>query len=61
MAVRKPIIDIQGYYFITFTCYQWLPLFQISDCYDLVYNEPDKIFSYAHSKLQDLTLCEVLP
>jgi len=25
-------------WFITFTCYQWIPLFQITDSYNLVYN-----------------------
>ncbi|MHB8207952.1 transposase [Mucilaginibacter sp.] len=25
-------------WFITFTCYQWIPLFEITDSYDLVYN-----------------------
>jgi putative transposase len=25
-------------WFITFTCYDWLPLFNVTDSYDLVYN-----------------------
>ena len=25
-------------WFITFTCYQWIPLFELTDSYDLVYN-----------------------
>ena len=25
-------------YYITFTCHQWLPLFEITNSYDLVYN-----------------------
>jgi len=25
-------------WFITFTCYQWIPLFEITDSYYLVYN-----------------------
>ena len=31
-------IDKEGIYFITFTCYQWLPLVACSDGYDAVYN-----------------------
>jgi hypothetical protein len=38
MAVRIPIDEAEGLYFITFTCCQWLPLFEITDGYDIVYN-----------------------
>lgn len=37
MPVIKPHLDTPGFYFITFTNYQWLPLFQITDNYDVVY------------------------
>jgi len=37
MAIRKSAIIDSGYYFLTFTCYKWLPLFDITDSFDLVY------------------------
>jgi REP element-mobilizing transposase RayT len=46
MAVRTPIGQAEGLYFITFTCCQWLPLFEITDGYDAVY----KWFDYLKSK-----------
>ena len=33
-------------YFVTFTCYNWLPLFEITNSYDLIY----KWFDYLYSK-----------
>ena len=38
MPVRKTIPGKDGVYFITFTCAQWLPLFQITNSYDAIYN-----------------------
>jgi REP element-mobilizing transposase RayT len=46
MAIRIPIDQAEGLYFITFTCCQWLPLFEITDGYDIVY----KWFDYLKSK-----------
>jgi REP element-mobilizing transposase RayT len=46
MAVRTPIDQAEGLYFITFTCCDWLPLFEITDGYDAVY----KWFDYLKSK-----------
>lgn len=46
MAVRNPVEYAEGLYFITFTCCDWLPLFEITDGYDLVY----KWFNYLKSK-----------
>jgi len=37
MAVKTPIDYTQGIYFITFTCQDWLPLFEITNSYDTVY------------------------
>ena len=37
MAVRTPIEYTEGMYFITFTCHDWLPLFQMTNSYDAVY------------------------
>jgi hypothetical protein len=38
MPVRKAIPEKDGVYFITFTCCNWLPLFELCDAYDAVYN-----------------------
>ncbi|HXL57419.1 MAG TPA: hypothetical protein VN958_14245 [Chitinophagaceae bacterium] len=37
MPVRKAITEKEGVYFITFTCTNWLPLFNICNAYDAVY------------------------
>lgn len=46
MAVRTGIEQTQGAYFITFTCQNWLPLFEITNSYDAVY----KWFDYLKDK-----------
>jgi len=46
MPVNKPHITESGVYFITFTCYKWLRLFEITNSYDLVY----KWFGYLKEK-----------
>ena len=38
MPVKKQIPLSCGHFFITFTCYKWLPLIAITNGYDLVYN-----------------------
>jgi hypothetical protein len=38
MPVRKAITEKDGVYFITITCARWLPLFKLTDGYDIVYN-----------------------
>ena len=38
MAIRYKHSDIYSTYFCTFTCYNWLHLFEITNSYDLVYN-----------------------
>ena len=48
MAVRKPEIKESGYYFITFTCFKWLPLFERAKAYDLVYKWFDYMSSQNH-------------
>jgi len=42
MPVRTAHSDAASLYFITFTCFNWLPLFQLTNSYDLVY----KWFNY---------------
>jgi REP element-mobilizing transposase RayT len=37
MAIKLKLSDIYSTYFITFTCIEWIPLFQITNSYDLVY------------------------
>jgi hypothetical protein len=46
MAVKTPIEEAEGIYFITFTCQHWLPLFEITKSYDIVY----KWFDYLKTK-----------
>ena len=46
MPTRKNIPYHSGVYFITFTNYKWLPLFEITNSYDLVY----KWFNYLKEK-----------
>lgn len=46
MSVRKQITEVNGVYFITFTCARWLPLFEITNGYDAVY----KWFDYLKEK-----------
>ena len=38
MSVRNKIIEPNGVFFISFTCARWLPLFELTDGYDAVYN-----------------------
>ncbi|MES2847683.1 MAG: hypothetical protein V4685_01395 [Bacteroidota bacterium] len=38
MAIKLKHSDTFSTYFITFTCTEWLPLFEITNSYDLVYN-----------------------
>ena len=46
MAIRTPVEQTEGLHFITFTCCQWLPLFEITNGYDTIY----KWFDYLKSK-----------
>jgi len=51
MPVNKEHIYEPGIYFITFTNYKWLPLFKITNAYDLVYNWFDALKPMGHSVL----------
>ena len=57
MAVRKQHVKQSGYYFITFTCYKWLHLFQETDSYDLVY----KWFRYLDNNGQRIVGYVIMP
>ena len=48
MATRKNIEETHGLFYVTFTCYQWLSLFQITNSYDLVYDWFDVLISKGH-------------
>ena len=48
MPVKRQITEPDGVYFITFTCYQWLPLIAQTNSYDLVYNWFDHLKSKGH-------------
>jgi REP element-mobilizing transposase RayT len=37
MSIHTPVKQ-RGVYFITFTCFNWLPLIELTNGYDLVYN-----------------------
>ena len=38
MAVKYKHSDIYSMYYCTFTCYEWLPLIDVTNSYDIVYN-----------------------
>jgi len=48
MSVRKETTEYDGIYFITFTCCQWLSLFEITNGYDVVYQWFDHFKSKGH-------------
>ena len=45
MSTKRKIPHNDGVYFITFTCYKWLSLFEITKGYDIVYNWFDHLKS----------------
>jgi REP element-mobilizing transposase RayT len=57
MPVRTTIQGSEDTLFITFTCYKWLPLIEITNSYDLVY----KWFDYLRSKDHLVTGHVVMP
>ena len=44
-------IDKEGIYFITFTCHSWLPLIELTNGYDIVYNFFKVLGSQNHTLL----------
>ena len=48
MPVKREVPFDQGHFFITFTCYQWLPLIAITDGYDLFYKWFDILRTNGH-------------
>ena len=48
MSVKRTIEERNGIFFVTFTCYKWLHLFEITNSYDLVYKWFDILISKGH-------------
>src|SRR5678815_3775154 len=48
MPVLQTIPYVDGTFFITFTCYNWLPLIDKTDGYDIVYKWFDHLKSKRH-------------
>ncbi len=48
MAVKTTVDYTEGLYFITFTCQDWLSLFEITNSYDAVYKWFDHLKSNKH-------------
>ena len=48
MSVRRAIAEKDGIYFITFTCKNWLPLFDLTNSYDAVYKWFDHLKTNGH-------------
>lgn len=58
MAVRtQHEHEANSIYFVTFTCYQWLPLLQQTNSYDLVY----KWFDYLHAQNIHVACYVIMP
>lgn len=48
MSTKRKIPHNDGVYFITFTCYKWLSLFELTNGYDIVYKWFDYLKSNGH-------------
>jgi REP element-mobilizing transposase RayT len=57
MPIKREIPNLFGHYFITFTCVSWLPLFEKTKSYDLVY----KWFDYLKEKGHIITGYVIMP
>lgn len=57
MSVRLPINERDGVFFITFTCKGWLPLFECTNSYDVVY----KWFDYLKGKGHFICAYVIMP
>lgn len=49
MSIKRKIPSESGHFFITFTCYNWLPLIEITHSYYLVYNWFDILKKDGHN------------
>jgi hypothetical protein len=59
MPVRKVITEKDSVYFITFTCANWLPLFKMSNAYNVVYKWLDYLKKEIITSL-DMLLCQIM-
>ena len=57
MPVKKEIPYDSGHFFITFTCFNWLSLIEITNSYNLIYNW----FDYLKSKGNYITGYVIMP
>ena len=57
MSVKRTIHETDGIFFITITCYKWIPLLQITNAYDAVY----KWFNYLKEKGHYITGYVIMP
>ncbi len=48
MAIRSKLEQKTSTYFITFTCYNWLPLFELIDGYEIMYRQFDQLKVHGH-------------
>jgi hypothetical protein len=48
MPVKTSVNEKDGMYFITFTCCNWIPLFELTDSYNLVYGWFDYLKGRGH-------------
>ncbi len=54
MSVKTRQRETHALYFVTFTCYRWIPLFEITNLYDNIY----KLFNYLKTK--EIKICGYL-
>ena len=57
MPVKRKIPYDSGHFFITFTCFKWLQLFDITNSYDLIYNW----FDYLKQQRHFITAYVIMP
>ncbi|MEO5600890.1 MAG: hypothetical protein ABIR06_08185, partial [Cyclobacteriaceae bacterium] len=48
MSVRRTIPEDDGIYFITFTCWKWLQVIELSNGYDAIYKWFDVLKNQGH-------------
>jgi len=48
VSTKRQIIESSGIYFITIACYEWLPLFELTNGYDIVYKWFDYLKQQGH-------------
>jgi REP element-mobilizing transposase RayT len=48
MSTKRQISETEGLYFVTVTCYLWLPLFELTSGYDIVYKWFDHMKGKGH-------------